>query len=128
MLDINQIDFHDTFINGIEISTIQDHFDHIVIQLESTRFMSDFGTPTIGIIFEECFMADLKLQMWITGKDTVRHHTVFEDSPLLQQVEALNSRGMGPKAGELIHFQMELNTSGSVLDILAKSITICPQE
>lgn len=124
--DLNEIAFHDANVLGLEIKTINDHFDCILITLESSEFMNSYRTSTIKLVFRDCFKAQFNLQMWIVGKDSVRSFDLIKDSNWIPEVEKLNKDGYGPKASDLKHFHLNLNTSNSSIDILAKEVDIKP--
>jgi histone deacetylase complex regulatory component SIN3 len=122
--NIDSINFHDSFITGLELKTLNDHFDYFIINLESDDFIETFESNKIKINFKDCFQVKINAQMWITGRDSVRKIERQNNSQWINEVEALNAKGFGPTASELSHFHIELNISGSVIEVLAKNIFI----
>ena len=124
MINLKDVYLHDAYISGLEIKTVNDHFDYIAINLESSEFKDEYGTDKIKVVFEGCYKAKLNLQMWISGTDSIRNCYYKEESDWLKDVQTLHYRGLLPKSKEFKHIIFELNTSGSVIEILASYIKI----
>jgi|GEM_PF-2619799 len=126
MNNVEKFSFHDAYINGINIITIKDHFEKVNIFLESNEFMNCFGTSKVSLVFEDCYKADLQLQMWISGKDTIRELRLVDDSSSqeIKKIIELKEKGFIKKDDIFIHCEIILNTSGSKIVILAKGIKV----
>ncbi len=124
MINISNITFHDAFITEVQIMTLDNHFDYVSLTLEALEFRERYNADKIKLIFDGCYKARLDLQMWILGKDTIRNCYCKKESDLLNQVDVLISKGLLPNNSKFKHFSIELNTSGSTIDILAKSAKI----
>jgi histone deacetylase complex regulatory component SIN3 len=122
--NIDSINFHDSYITGLEFKTLNDHFDYFIINLESDDFIETFESNKIRINFKDCFQVKINAQMWVTGRDSVRKIERQNNSQWINEVEELNTKGFGPRASELNHFLIELNISSSVIEVLTKEIEI----
>ena len=126
MLNLEKMSFHDVYILGININTKKDHFDQITLFLESSEFVSDFATDKVILKFRECYKANLQLQMWIEGKDSIRSFEVLEQSNLLLEAGKILKASGSQLVTKLKHFQLNLNTSNSTIDILAEDVIVEP--
>ena len=124
MIDITDVSLHDAYITGVDVRTLDDHFDYIAMYIETTELVDDFDTNKIKIVFEGCYKAQFGLQMWIKGKDTIRSHCYYNDSEWIKEIQTLHDKGVLPKNYKFKHFSLELNTSASTIEILARDIKI----
>jgi hypothetical protein len=125
MISIDKLPLHDSYILGIDIKTNTDHFDTITITLESSAYIDLYQTKTIKLNFKDCFKAKLDLQMWISGKDSIRSLDVLNEEKSIVLVNPVNKE-FGPSANDLVHYHINLNISNSNIDIWAKDLEIKP--
>lgn len=123
-MNLYDISLHDAYIVGLEVKTLRDHFECIILSVESEEFKKEFGKENIKIIFEDCYKANFALQMWISGKDTIKDYRYNSNSEWIRNVELLHDNGTIPSNIRFNHFSFELNTSGGTIDILARDIRI----
>lgn len=126
MINIESMSLHDAYMTGVKISTIKDHFDCVIIELEGADFRERFGTEKVRLSFEGCYRAQFNMQMWICGKDSVRRLSAIDCSEWLDEVAGLRDKGLLPQTVRFRHFSLELNTSGSTIEILAIDVNIEP--
>jgi hypothetical protein len=129
MINLAEICFHDAYIYGISVVTGKDHFDKISISLDSNTFISDFGTSKVSLQFTECFRAELQLQMWISGKDSIRELDIIDSdsSAEIRKINDLKEKGYIKKDDVFEHCEITLNTSGSKITIISKDINVIPE-
>lgn len=121
MISLLDLDLHDAQILEIYFQSKVDFNDCIKIVLESENFKKVFNTRKIELQIEECYKAKINVNMWISGKDTVRDFEIYDSSDWIKEEREKNNTI--PK--NIKHFVLELNTSGSVLDFLiTKEINI----
>lgn len=125
MESIDNLPLHDSYILGIDIKTNTDHFDTITITLESSSFINLYQTKILKFNFKDCFKANLNLQMWIIGKDSIRSFDILSNFLSNDLVNAAN-KGSGPNANDFVHYHFNLNISNSDIDIWAKEFEIEP--
>lgn len=124
MNEFDEVQFHDAYITGFEANTVNDHFDVITVYLESDNFVSYYGKDKIKIVFKDCYQAIINIQMWITGKDTIREIRIENTSELLNRLISRQNKGLLVKAHEFKHFHIELNSSASIFEIISKGYDI----
>ena len=122
MIDLGNISLHDVTVTGIEVRSTNDHFDYVSLSLEASEFKKEFGTNTVRLIFEDCYKAEFRLQMWISGKDSIRSHSIKDDSPWIKELQELEDKGVSLPKGSFKHFVLELNSSGSTIEVLARNV------
>lgn len=119
----NNLELHDSYFIEMKFESIKDFNDRISIILESDNFMNTYETRRIMLVLEDCFKIVLNLNMWVSGKDTVKDYNISNSSDWLNT--ELENCKIKPK--ETQHFKLELNTSGSIFNFLiSKEITILP--
>lgn len=109
---------HDAKVLGFEVATCQDHFDTIIVTIESTEFLKVYESEKVKVIFKDCYKAQMDLQMWIVGIDTLRSFEIVKDSSLLPD----ESTCIG--ASQFKHYRLNLNTSNSTIEIVAKAVEV----
>jgi hypothetical protein len=126
MNNIEQINFHDAYILELQVCTITDHFEVIKILLESKEFIKDYGTNKISLVFRECFKAELKLQMWIKGKDSIRELRIIDEkeSNDLNNIAEMKRKGFVKDSDNFKYCEITLNTSDGKIHIIAKEVSI----
>ncbi|MHB8125650.1 MAG: hypothetical protein ACYDEJ_08440 [Desulfitobacteriaceae bacterium] len=129
MLNVEELSFHDVYIIGINFSTKKDHFEQISIFLESEDFVSDFGTDKVILEFSDCYRANLQLQMWISGKDSIREFRFLDSSSAeLKKINEMKEKGLIKKDDIFKHCEIILNTSFGKIEILAKEVSLVKGE
>jgi hypothetical protein len=124
MLNIQELSFHDVYILNINLNTKKDFFDQIKIFLKSADFIPHLGTDKVILEFSECYKANLQLQMWIGGKDTIRELRFMDSSDELSKINEMKEKGLIRKEDSFKHCEIILNTSSSKIDILAKEVKL----
>lgn len=120
---LNTYSFHDAFMVSFECKTTKDYFDYCTVILESEGFDEIFGGQIIRVVFIGTYKILSNIQMWISGKDSIREFYVVKESNELREIDNLKNKGFLPKA-EFTHFKMTLNTSGSEIEIIAQNFVI----
>lgn len=122
---LNTHSFHDAYIISFECKTIEDYFDYCSVMLKSEDFVEVFGAQSIKVVFKGIFKIISNLQMWVCGDDSIREFYVVKDSSELRELENLKTKGFIPKVdSNFTHFKITLNTSGSVIEIVAQDFII----
>ena len=128
-MNLEELNFHDVYIIGINISTKKDHFEQLSIFLESEDFVADFGTDKLILEFSDCYKANLQLQMWISGKDSIRElKFVDSSSDELKKINQMKEKGLIKKDDIFKHCEIILNTSSGRIEILAKDVRLVKSE
>jgi len=123
MNSIDNLNLHDSTILEICFQSKNDFNDYIKIIIESNNFIEEFKTKQIELIIDNCFKVKANMNMWITGKDTIRSFEIHKNSDWI--IEEKEKNKLTPK--HIKHAVLELNTSGSLLNFLiTKDIEISP--
>ena len=96
-MEIGKINLHDEKLISINMISKADFFDEIIIKTE-------YQDNTLIIQCKNCYSAKLDCDLFISGCDTIR--SFYMDIPLKK-------------------IYINLNTSNSVIEVLAKEITCC---
>jgi hypothetical protein len=123
MNEFEEVQFHDAYIISFEVNTKTDHFDEVVFHLESENFINHFGTSNINLIFNDCYRIVANMQMWISGKDTIREIGILNSSELLNDINTLHKE-YSNNVNEFKHVRIELNSSARTFDIVSKDYYI----
>lgn len=113
--DIQNINLHDEKILGIEIDSKEDFFNIIAIKVKN-------NDKIMAIKCIDCYSADLNLNMYITGDDTIRFLKI--ENITVQRKVCNNPE-------EIINISLKkliinLNTTNSNIIITAREIQIYP--
>ena len=113
--DIQNINLHDEKILGIEIDSKEDFFNVIAIKVK-------YNDKKMAIKCTDCYSADLKLNMYITGDDTIRSLKI-ENITVQRKVCNNPEEVINISLKKLI---INLNTTNSDIIITAREIKIYP--
>lgn len=97
-------------VSGIEIKSVEGHFDYITILLESPDFVELLGSNRIRLVFSGC--SELRCNMSEGPKETLRSFYVRDSS---------NDHGR-------IRYGVELNESGTMLEIMSRAVQVQVEE
>lgn len=112
MMEIEKIDLHDEKLLSIGMSSKSDFFDEITIKVE-------YQDNTLVIQCRSCYSAKLDCNLFISGCDTIRSFYI-ENIIMEQNISKYPEKKISIP---LKRIYINLNTSNSDIEILAKEIT-----
>lgn len=112
--EIQNNSLHDVEILDVKVSSQVNYFDTVYLTLRDDKFIDQYGNNTIQIVLRECCRAQLNLNMYILGKDTIRLCTIVDET-----LNLFNEQNDIFK-----HFHIDTNTTASFIDVYAKEGTI----
>ena len=114
---IENIELHDAYFTDIEFHTKADYFDEIV-------FVFKIKKKPLKFVFKNCFCANINLNMWISGKESIRDccHTISADYN--NKITDLKKRGYLPKEIEFKYFKITTNTSNSIVELAYEDVDV----
>lgn len=113
-MDSKKIDLHDEKLISINMVSKDDFFDEIIIKTE-------YQDNTLIIQCKNCYSAKLDCNLFISGCDTIRSF-YMEDIIKEKNISNYPEKNMFIPLKKIY---INLNTSNSVIEVLAKEITCC---
>lgn len=116
--EINELLWHDAEINRVEI----DRSNPGNIDSISLRICWPDGSEN-ELVFNDCYMANLQLNMGVAAPESIREATQIPDSNLLRKVRDTWG-SLGVPLNDLKHVQIKTNSTNSIIDICYRSFEV----
>ena len=113
-MDSEKIDLHDEKLLSINMVSKAGFFDEIIIKTE-------YQDNTLIIQCKNCYSAKLDCNLFISGCDTIRNF-YMENITMKKNISKYPEKNMFIPLKKIY---INLNTSNSVIEVLAKEITCC---
>ncbi len=113
-MEIGKINLHDEKLISINMISKADFFDEIIIK-------SEYQDNTLIIQCKNCYSAKLDCNLFISGCDTIRSF-YMEDIIKEKNISNYPEKKISIPLKKIY---INLNTSNSVIEVLAKEITCC---
>ncbi|SEP92450.1 hypothetical protein SAMN02910289_00915 [Lachnospiraceae bacterium RM5] len=113
-MDLEKLVLHDEKLISINMISKADFFDEIIIKTE-------YQDNTLIIQCKNCYSAKLDCNLFISGCDTIRSFYV-ENIIMEKNISKYPEKNISIPLKKIY---INLNTSNSVIEVLAKEITYC---
>ena len=113
-MDSEKIDLHDEKLLSINMVSKAGFFDEIIIKTE-------YQDNTLIIQCKNCYSAKLDCDLFISGCDTIRSF-YMDNITMKKNISKYPEKNMSIPLKKIY---INLNTSNSVIEVLAKEITCC---
>ena len=113
-MDSEKIDLHDEKLLSINMVSKAVFFDEIIIKTE-------YQDNTLIIQCKNCYSAKLDCNLFISGCDTIRSF-YMDNITIKKNISKYPEKNMSIPLKKIY---INLNTSNSVIEVLAKEITCC---
>lgn len=113
-MDLEKLVLHDEKLISINMISKADFFDEIIIKTE-------YQDNTLIIQCKNCYSAKLDCNLFISGCDTIRSF-YMENVIMEKNISKYSEKKISIPLKKIY---MNLNTSNSVIEVLAKEITYC---
>lgn len=113
-MDSEKIDLHDEKLLSINMVSKAGFFDEIIIKTE-------YQDNTLIIQCKNCYSAKLDCNLFISGCDTIRSF-YMDNITMKKNISKYPEKNMSIPLKKIY---INLNTSNSVIEVLAKEITCC---
>lgn len=112
-MTVNEIDsynFHDAIIDKLEMSSQNDFFSEIILTLSFPNL------ERLKFVFRDCLCANLSLQMWIQGQDSIRNWSFDPAEKVKPLMESYKQT--------FKYISFNTNTTNSIIEVIYSSVDI----
>lgn len=115
---ISELELHDATIEKIWINSNSNFADEIYIEIVL------YDQKKIRLHFKNCFMAELKLSMWIIGNDSIRDFSCEPTAYQASIVKEFAKKGFLSEKSALKYINFNLNKTNSNIEIVYQQCSI----
>lgn len=124
---LTELNLHDSdLIDFKVIRAAENETDRIELYLDYIMDYDTLERKRVRLVFNDCFQANLKLNFNICPPDSILTGDEIHKSNMLEEVKLKWGKishahiGLDKKIDSLKHYRIEMNTTGSVFDIIAR--------
>lgn len=122
---IYDLNLHDSVIKEIVIHRAGDQIDTITFYLKYIENYKTAETTDKLLEFSECYTLHADMNFGCKSPDSILEATVIDQSDLVKKVENLFAKIGGQlRSLGLKHYRIETNTTGSIIDIVARDFNL----
>lgn len=114
---IENIELHDAYFEELLINSKTDYFDEII-------FVFKFKEEPIKFVFKNCFCANINLDMWISGKESIRDCCHIISDEYDNKITVQKNKGFLPIEKEFKYFKITTNISNSIIELAYEDVDI----
>jgi hypothetical protein len=123
---LTDLNLHDSDLLEIVVDRANRAADQITLRLDYIEDYESMRTTEKRLVFSDCVKAIFNMNFKVSTPDSVDRGFEVVPSALLEATrENLGKIGL-VLDGAVKHFRIEMNTTGSHLDILAENVEIVP--
>ena len=121
---LSGLNLHDSEVIEVVVDRADTEADRIIVLLDYIEDYESMEVSRKRLIFHGCYRAVLDMNFGVIAPESIRLGYEVEESDL---IDALRSRlgAVGVEVGgRLKHFRMEMNSTASVIDIVAERVEL----
>lgn len=118
------LNLHDSEVIEVVVDRADTEADRIIVLLDYIEDYESLEVRRRRLVFHGCYRAVLDMNFGVIAPESIRLGYEVENSGLIAALRSRLGAAGVDAVGRLRHFRLEMNSTGSVIDIVAERVEL----